>query len=124
VVDAVGDGVGGRADAVQFGPECGELLGAAIVMGRIDIGQPAGGTVKPGDVVAATGLLAGTPRPEAGRQIVEFPHGSPWSRGSPGDPSRANVCATLPGAGTHRLTVWPGRGYLREWSRTRCTDET
>ena len=76
MVDAVGDSVGGRADAAQFGLECGELLGAAIIRGGIyDIGQPAGRTVKPGDVVAATGLLAGTPRPEAGRQLVEFAHG-------------------------------------------------
>src|SRR6185437_868928 len=100
----VGDGVGGRADAVQFGLECGELLGPAIVMGRIDVGQPAGGTVKPGHVVAGTGLLTGTPRPEAGRQVVEFAHGLPSSRGSADDPSNGNVCATLPVASPYRLT--------------------
>jgi len=55
-------------------------------------------------VVAGTGLLAGTPRPEAGRQVVEFAHGLPSSRGSADDPSNGNVCATLPVASPYRLT--------------------
>jgi len=43
VVDAVGDSVGGRADAAQFGPECGELTTERRIPGQDRHRAAAGG---------------------------------------------------------------------------------
>ena len=69
----------GRADAAQLCLERPELLAAAAGQFLVDFRQPPRWPIQARDVVASSGLLAGSPGPEPLCEFIELVHESPIS---------------------------------------------